>query len=817
MAQCFSGFVYEVLTVSMTRNFRFNKLLSVLAVIFLTQLLISCGGAEDRKANYFNRGMELYDQGNYVKAKLEFKNVLQIDPKDAEAHFMFGQIMEKEQNWRKAYALFLRVVELNPDHAEALIHLGRLYAMSGAPEKALEAADKVLVQKPGDAAAMVLKGLAKARMGNKEDAVRDVEAAVNVDSKNVDAVSLLSALYADLGNMDKAIELAKQGLEKNPEHMGLHLLLARIYEKTSNTEGTVGVLKKMIALQPDNQSNRTRLAAYYHAKGKKAEAEKVLRDAILAKPDSVDAKLALIDYLGKDKSTRAKAEQELQGYVNNNPQEYRLQFALAKIYLVTARREEARKLYQDISEKEQEGVDGALARTKLAGLLMMDKQLDKASALIDGVLAEDPKNKDALLTRAALSLAVNDADKGIADLRTLLGEDPGHVKGLRLKARAHLAKKEIALARESLEAAIQVSPQEAAANFELAQLLVRTGKEEDAISVLKKMQKFAPDHAGIMLGIAKIHTRQKKWDEVTSIARQMQAKHPDKALGYHYEGLALQGEGKLEESVKLFEQSLKRSPNAVEPLIAVAKSWLVLKQPDKALQRVQQVIQQNKKNFLAYNLEGEIHVSQRRLAEAQASFNKAREVNPKWPIPYSNLAKLALIKKDITKALNLLKLGFENTNDLSLAVELATIYERSGNEGAALALYEKLLQERPKVAVVKNNLAMLLLHGKPDQATLDKALELTKDFAILENPIYIDTLGWVHYMRGEFADAVSMLERADRSKLKLPDISYHLGMAYYKSGRKQEAAEKLEEAIKSERSFQGLEEAKDILKEIRGQ
>ncbi|MCP4452512.1 MAG: tetratricopeptide repeat protein, partial [Planctomycetes bacterium] len=342
-----------------------------------------------------------------------------------------------------------------------------------------------------------------------------------------------------------------------------------------------------------------RLAAYHHAKGNKAEAEKVLRDAVVAKPDSADAKLALIEYLGKEKSTREKAEQELRQFVKQNPQEYRLQFALAKVYLGSGRRDEARKLYQDISTKEPEGVDGAKARTKLAGLLMLDKKLNQSKEMIDGVLTEDPKNRDALLTRAALSLAMKDADKGIADLRTLLGEDPGHVKGLRLKARAHLAKNEVALARESLEAAIQVSPQEAAANFELAQLLVQTGKEDDAIAVLQKMQKFAPDHAGIMLGIAKIYARQKKWDEVIAVAKQMQVKHSDQAPGYHYEGLGLQGKGRLEDSVGLFDRSLQLSPNAVEPLIAVAKSWLVLKQPDRALERVQQVIEQNEKNFLA--------------------------------------------------------------------------------------------------------------------------------------------------------------------------------------------------------------------------
>lgn len=801
----------------MTRNFHFKRLLSVLMVVCLVQLLAACGGAEDRKEKYFKRGMELYEQGNYVKAKLEFKNVLQIDPKDAEGHFMFGQIMEKEQNWRQAYALFLRAVELNPNHVGALIHLGRLYAMSGAPEKAVETADKVLVLQPGDPAAMVLKGLAKARMGNKEDAVLDVEAAVKVDSDNVEAVSLLVALYADLGNMEKAIGLAKKGIGDHPKNMGLHLLLARMYEKTGNTQGAIELLNKMIALQPDNQSNRNRLAAYYYSKGEKAESEKVLRESITSNPDSVEAKLALVEFLGKDESTRAQALKELEDFVKGSPTEYQLQFALAQIYYASGRAEDARNIYLSIADKEKGTVNGADANIKLAGMLLIEKKLDEAKALVDGVLAQDPKNKDALLTRAAISLASDDPDKGIGDLRTLLSEDPGHVRGLRLKARAHLKKNEIALARESLEAAIQVSPQEAAANFELAQLLLQTGKPDDAIAVLEKMQKFAPDHAGVLLGLAKIYTGQRKWDKVAEVAKQMQTSHPDKALGYHYAGLALQGSGDLEGSVKLFEHALQISPNAVEPLIGEAKSWLALKQPDKALERIEQAIIANDNNFLAYNLKGEILIIQKRLEDAEAAFNKARDINPKWPVPYSNLAKLRVINKNIPGAIAFLEEGVKSTKDLSLSIELASIYDGNNYAAKARELYEKLLADRPNLDIVKNNLAMMLVRGTPVKADLDKALELTKDFTLSENPIFVDTLGWVRYKRGENKQALILLERAYNAQLKMPDISYHLGMAYYKSGSKKDAIDKLEESLGLGRPFEGMDEARLVLAELKAQ
>ena len=89
-------------------NFQFSIYrFSLLFFISLTLILVSaCADKQESKQKYFDRGMELFDQGNFTKARLEFKNVLQIDPKDADAYFMFGQIEEKDENWSKAYALF---------------------------------------------------------------------------------------------------------------------------------------------------------------------------------------------------------------------------------------------------------------------------------------------------------------------------------------------------------------------------------------------------------------------------------------------------------------------------------------------------------------------------------------------------------------------------------------------------------------------------------------------------------------------------------------------------------------------------------------
>ena len=114
-----------------------------LAVVLLTAILLGgCGGAEERKAKYLERGKAYFAEENYEKAQVEFKNVLQIDPKTADPYFYLGQIAEKDQDWRKAFGNYSKAVELDPELVDARIRLGRFYVLAGETDKASEQAEE---------------------------------------------------------------------------------------------------------------------------------------------------------------------------------------------------------------------------------------------------------------------------------------------------------------------------------------------------------------------------------------------------------------------------------------------------------------------------------------------------------------------------------------------------------------------------------------------------------------------------------------------------------------------------------------------------
>ncbi|MEW8301505.1 MAG: tetratricopeptide repeat protein [Candidatus Thiodiazotropha sp.] len=798
---------------NLDNQFSINKLLSLIIISLLLLLGTACADKTESKQKYFDRGMELFEQGNFTKARLEFKNMLQIDPKDANAYYMFGQIEEKEENWPKAYALFLRATELDPRHVDAQVHLGTIFALAGETEKALAAADAALEVKPNDAAAMVLKGFVKAKMGEKDAAINDVLAVIESDPSNVEASSLLAALYADQGEMERAIRIAKESLAKHTDRAASYLLLARLHAQAESHEEVVKVLSDLISNKPNDLQNRLHLATYFQKQGDNARAVEVLQQAITDLPQNMDAKLALI-YLLKNQGEADRAEALLEQYVSETPEHTGLKLELARHYLAVGRDDEANNTLSQVIDLAGASEDGLAAKSMKASTLIKKQSIAEAGALLDEVLAADPKFKDALMIRAGLALMSDDADKGIADLRTLLREDPSYVKAHRLKARAHLKKGEIQLARESLEDAIKVQPEEAAANFELVQLLINTREFDDAIEVLQKMRRFAPGNVKVLQALALVHEKLAHWDEVEGVAQVLVTKHPENPLGYYFRGVSRLNRDMADRSITDFEKVLEYKPDSIEALVGLAKGYFAMKKPDDALQRIEQVVKANPEHFAALNLKGEVHLSQKQWDLAEAAFNSARELSPQWPVPYRNLVKLNILKGSKDEVVGILEEGFDKTADSMLGIDLANNYSLAGRAQDAVEIYEEILKKHPKHLLASNNLAMLMLNDGANQGELDKALELVEGFELSENPIILDTLGWVHVKRGEIDKALPILQRAARKGSGLPDIDYHLGFAYFQQGRMEDAKRHINTALGSKKQFEGIEEAKALLNQI---
>ena len=191
---------------------RMNRLfVTGVALLVAASFLTACGGKEERKAKYLERGKAYLAEKNYDKAEIEFKNVLQIDPKSAEGFLYLGQVEEKDQNWSRAFGSYQKAVELDPDLIEARIRLARFYlAQAGA----LRARDDE------DAAANA--------MGLVQEQVKEIQAR---DPENLEGLTLEATLWVQDGESDKAIEQLERIVQKDPGLQAAAVLLASLYDQ----------------------------------------------------------------------------------------------------------------------------------------------------------------------------------------------------------------------------------------------------------------------------------------------------------------------------------------------------------------------------------------------------------------------------------------------------------------------------------------------------------------------------------------------------------------------------------------------------------
>jgi Flp pilus assembly protein TadD len=112
--------------------------------------------------------------------------------------------------------------------------------------------------------------------------------------------------------------------------------------------------------------------------------------------------------------------------------------------------------------------------------------------------------------------------------------------------------------------------------------------------------------------------------------------------------------------------------------------------------------------------------------------------------------------------------------------------ERDGKWTAAQSDLRQALKLKPDDPEILNYFGFALADRGED---LTHALTLIQHASLLDpqDGAVIDSLGWVHYRLGEYAQAVHELELAASLDAADPEVNDHLGDAYWRTGRKLEA------------------------------
>src|SRR5262249_33131996 len=236
---------------------------------------------------------------------------------------------------------------------------------------------------------------------------------------------------------------------------------------------------------------------------------------------------------------------------------------------------------------------------------------------------------------------------------------------------------------------------------------------------------------------------------------------PQLPAGFYLAGLAALQQSKLDESASDLERALALKPGDLDTLQALARVDAAAGKPDRSLARVQAALDHEPNDARMVNFLGELLLRAKDFERASEQFSQARALAPSWWVPYRNLAVAHRSRGDRSGAVSDYEAALKVAPlEPLLVTDAALFFEKQGRIDEAIAIYRTLYKgNRGAQQVAANNLAMLLATYRTDQASLDQARDLTAGFASSDSSALLDTSGWVHFKRGEFRDALPMLER----------------------------------------------------------
>jgi tetratricopeptide (TPR) repeat protein len=785
------------------------------AVVLAAALLLGgCGGAQSRFDSHMRRGESYFSQGEFLKASVEFRNAMQIAPTDPRARVLAGHTAEHLGHFQVAVGLYQSVVDSNPDNVDARASLARLFVLAGAAQRGLEVIRPALSQHPDDVELLVTQAAAKIALDDAAGARADAERALQLAPTNEDVVAVRAGLYRRSGDLDAAIALVAGAVKQLPSNTALRELLASLYTASAKPGQAEEQLRELTRLKPKELRYRGELARFYAQAQRPEEARSVLEQAIRDFPDDDTPKLALVDFVSRQRSA-SEAEQVLRGFIARAPDDYDLQLQLGTLLENSGKPQQALAAYQELIHRAGNDPKGIVARDRIAAIDLRDGRPEQALKLIAEVLQANPRDPAALGLRGQIELDRHDPVAAIADFRAVLRDQPRAVPLQRLLARAHLANGEPALAEEALRTALEVMPGDSTSTVELARLLVQSRRTDEAIALLEQAVRKAPEPP-LREELVRAYLANRDFAKARSLADELATSYPDRATPHYLNGMAAQGEGKLEVAQKEYERALALQPQALEVLSALARLELAQGRGERAVELVKSAAARDATNAYVWNLLGELYLARQNAAQATDAFTRASRITPHWWVPERNLALVSAAANDVAGAISHYDVAIGLApSEPALVIELAELCEKHGRVDEAIARYDAWHRKNPRDQLAANNLAMLLVTYRSDRASLDRARALTQGFDSSTEAAFLDTDGWVHFKRAEYADALPALERAAERAPGSPVIHYHLGMAELQAGRTERARAELQTAVSGSASFQGADEARITLASLK--
>lgn len=712
------------MTTHARRRSRRSKLQLDRTRVLLIAGIVACigmaGGAyhllsQKSPEDHIEAAQSYLDRGDRQAAVIELKNALQLAPDNAEARYQLGKLYLAGQDYASAEKELTRardgghraddlptliasaliglrqpkrVLDEIPVPADAKPELAApLHALraraqlmlgdTGAAEHSLGQADAL---RPDHPETLVTRAQLAVRQGRHEDALRLIDRAIAADGKRAD----LWLMKGDLLRLSgRAPGRAENDLASAAGSAGD----AASPRTQQHRQEALAAYRKVFELDPGNVPARLAVSLLYLEGNELDRAEAELAQLAKQAQDHPMARYlgAIIDFQ-RDRPSEAKAK--LQQVLKRAPDLLPAQLLAGAVEFSLGNRETAIAHLGKVLERMPEH---AYARKLMAAAMVGTGQLDEAQRLIAGLRGEND-----LLTAS-------------------------------LQGDIALRRGDYAAARQHLEQASALAPDNPALLVELARSRMGSGDTAGAIEALNRAAELDTATGRPDAILIQTHLRAGRHNEAMAAAERLIRERPRDPLGYHLVGLVRQATRDLAGARASYAEALKQDPSYLPAATELARLDLQANDLKAARGRFESVLAKDPRNSRALIALAGLAASQKDEKAYLEYLTRAKQANPKDPAAYELLALHWLQRQDPAKALVEAKAGLDASGHVRLHDASGTAQLMQNDRNGALANFQQWVKAAPADPRGHYKLALVQrLMGDTQAAlqSLDRALAI---------------------------------------------------------------------------------------------
>ncbi len=431
-----------------------------------------------------------------------------------------------------------------------------------------------------------------------------------------------------------------------------------------------------------------------------------------------------------------------------------------------------------ILELRSGNIDGAVPRFEKI-MLAADDSPAKGYSIIGAVLAREPDSESAIqllqklvninfenpyghLTLASLAFQAENYQLTIDESELALGFKPDLVEARAMRAQALMSLGETNKALEEMKIIVEETPDNREMRMAYARMLLTTEKYEEATTEFELLLVENPNDSELIYRLGLLQLQQEQYDASKINFERLVARKHRTDEGHYYLGRIYEEQNDLQTAISEFENveqgqyyldAKARIAVIYGELYGIEKSQQYLKNVRSKLSEPENIIE-------VYLIEGQLLHDEKLYVAAMDLYSEGLQEFPK----HSDLLYARALMAEEIDRIDLLE------TDLK-----AILSEDPDNASALNALGYTMADHNYRV----------------DEALeyIQRALELRPD-----DPAVIDSMGWVQFRLGNYAEAESYLRKA-YELLEDAEIAGHLVELFLAQGNQAEANNTIEDAL----------------------